>query len=110
MIKEEEVEKAVEWLRTNAKHAAEARASKIYMEGWLKVEKARIMGLFVGISRAAAEDEAMGHPDYAKALEALREAVRADAECTFLREAATARIEAWRTQCSNLRAEGKAYA
>lgn len=109
MIPESEVESAVEWLRNNARPAAKARAEKIYMEAWVKAEKARIMGSFVGMSRAQAEDEAMAHPDYMKSLEALREAARADAESTFLREAALAKIEAWRTQCSNARAEGKAY-
>ena len=59
-----------------------------------------------GLSNGAAQDVARSSPEYKQALEAWEEAVRRDGEFTMLREAASSRIEAWRTMCSNARAEG----
>lgn len=108
MISEAEIEKAVSWLRNNASKAAIARAERVYVEEYRKTIKAELMAEHDG-TLGAQEAYAYGHTRYKDHLAAIREAVRIDEENRFLREAALAKIEAWRTQSSNLRAEGKAY-
>lgn len=109
MIKEEEVEKAVEWLRTTAREAAQARANRIYLEAWVKTVKAKAKARMNASSNAAAEDMALVDPEYLAALEGLKQAVEMDEYNRFMREAASAKIEAWRTMQANARAEGRAY-
>jgi hypothetical protein len=50
------------------------------------------------------EREAYSDPRYVEHLEAIKQAVEIDEGHTFLRAAADAKIEAWRTQSSNTRA------
>ena len=45
------------------------------------------------------------HPEYLQALQALRAAVAEDYRRRFLREAAAAKIEAWRSMSANERAQ-----
>ena len=78
MITDEDVEKAISWLRDNAKKAGIVAAQREHMDEWLKVEKARLMGLFVGLSNAAAEAEALRHPAYMDAVNARDTAIAAD--------------------------------
>lgn len=110
MITDEQVEAALEYLRDTAKQAAVARSQAKTMEKYVAVVEAQQKQLRQGKeSNAAAQDIARASPEYRQALEAWTEAVRMDSEYQMLREAAAARIEAWRTMSSNLRAEGKAY-
>jgi hypothetical protein len=82
----------------------EKKAEADYMDSWCKTELARIKGLFVGMSGTAATDEALRHPDYIAALQAAKTANEVWYTAQFKREAAGAVIEAWRTACSNARA------
>lgn len=109
MITQEAAEKAVDWLVTNARTMAAARAQRLYMEQWIKTVKATLMQEMVGLSMAAAESSALSSPRYLEALQAYREAVEADEHNRFLVTAAEAKIEAWRSQEASRRAEGKAY-
>lgn len=109
MISEANIEKAVEFLRESAQEAAEARANVKYLAEFLKSKRAQIKAAQAGMSNAAAEDAALSHPAYLELLEGYRAAVEKDAFHSFKREAASAMIEAWRTQNANLRAEGRAY-
>ena len=102
-ITEAQVEQAIEYLRTSASPAAQARANRIYVEEYLKVVKAQIMKEHDG-PISGQEREALADPRYAAHLDAIREAVAIDEKNRFLRSAAEARIEAWRTQSSNERA------
>lgn len=106
MIKDEEVESAISYLRDSAKQASVARAQAKTLEKYLGVVEAQQKTLNKGLSNAAAQDVARASPEYKQALDAWEEAVRKDCEFTMLREAALSRIEAWRTQSSNLRAMG----
>jgi len=110
VIAEADIEKAVDYLRTSAQDAAEARANMKYLGEFLKSKRAQIMAAKVGISNAAAEMFALADPAYLEVLEGYRVAVERDAFFGFKREAASALIDAWRTQQSTLRAEGRAYA
>lgn len=109
MIPESDVEKALDYLRQNAQEAAEARATVKYLAEFLKSKRSQIKLKQTGMSNAAAEDAALADPTYLELLEGYRAAVEKDAFHGFKREAAAAMIEAWRTMCSNARAEGKAY-
>ena len=109
VISEEQVNDALQYLRDSAPKAAVARAQARTLEKYLSVVEAQQKLKALGRSNAAAQDEARASPEYKEALDAWEEAVRRDGEFTMLREAASSRIEAWRTQSSNLRAEGKAY-
>lgn len=107
MISDEQVESALDYLRDSAKPAAVARAQAKTLEKYVGVVEAQQKSMARGLSNAAAQDQARASPEYKQALEGWEEAVRRDGEYTMLREAASARIEAWRTMCSNARAEGK---
>jgi hypothetical protein len=105
VITDTQVEAALEYLRDSAPKAAVARAQARTLEKYLGVVEAQQKAKAAGRSNAAAQDEARASPEYREAITAWEEAVRRDAEFTMLREAASSRIEAWRTQSSNMRAE-----
>jgi hypothetical protein len=109
VITDDQVESALDYLRTSAKEAAVARAQARTLEKYLSVVEAQQKALQRGMSNASAQDAARASPEFKQALDAWEEAVRRDGEFSMLREAASARIEAWRTMCSNARAEGKVY-
>lgn len=109
MITFDDVEKAVDWLRDSAGKAAKARAERVYMESYVKTVLAQEAQKMHEASAAAREMAARTTPAYMATLQALREAVEADELNRFLRDAAAAKIDAWRTQESTRRAEGKAY-
>ncbi len=109
MVKIEDAEKAVDWLRDNAARMAQDRAERLYMEQWIKTVKATIQSEQQGLSAAAAETVALASPRYMAALQAYRDAIKADETNRFLSAAAEAKIEFWRTAEATRRAEGKAY-
>ena len=104
MITEEEVEKAIDYLRDTAVDAAQARADRIYLEEYRKSLKAMIMSEFAGLAIGAQERQAYRDQRYVDLLEALKQAVFADEKIRFMRVAASAKIEAWRSQSANQRA------
>lgn len=108
MISDADIERAVDWLRDNAVPAAKARAERIYMESWVKTVLAQEMQRHAALPLSAQEREARTAVPYLAALQALREAVEADERSRFMRDAASAKIEAWRTMESTRRAEGRA--
>ena len=101
---EPKAEKALQFLHEQAGNHAALRAQADHLGSWVKTELARIKGIFVGVSSTQATDEALRHPDYLKALEAEKIALEQWYTAQFKREAAMAYIEAWRTACSNARA------
>ena len=100
---EKKAEKALIFLHEGAMEHAQARANSDYLADWLKVEKARIMALFVGMSNAAAEAEALRHPAYLEALQAKKTADELWYFFQFKRGAGDAVIGAWQTACANER-------
>lgn len=104
MISEAEVEKALDYLRDTAEKAAASRANRIVVEEYRKVVKSEQMKLHDQLAIGAQEREAYASEPYKAHLKAIREAIQEDEYFRFMREAAAAKIEAWRTQSSNLRA------
>ena len=104
MIREEDIEKALDYLRDNATAAAQARANRVYVEEYRKTIKAAIMQEHSDLPLGAQEREAYADPRYVEHLQAIRAAVEDDERHRFLRATAEAKIEAWRTQSSNERA------
>ena len=109
MISDDEVEKAVEYLRSNARPAAQAKANRIYMEEYRKVVKSQIMRESMSESLGAQEARAYADSRYTEHLKAMETAIEKDEYNRWMMVAAEARVEAWRTQQANQRAEGKAY-
>ena len=109
MITEDNVDKALDHLRDNAYGDAQMRAERLYMEQWIKTVLAQEQSKSTATSIAASEVDARQSAAYIEALDVYKLAIHKDEEARFMRSAAETKIEAWRTQCSNRRAEGKAY-
>jgi hypothetical protein len=108
MISQDDAERVVDWLRDNARKIAQARAERLYMEQWIKTVKATIQSEQSGMSVSAAETVALASPRYMAALQAFRDSVESDEYLRFMVAAAEAKIDAWRSQESTRRAEGRA--
>lgn len=110
MISESDIEKALDYLRSSATEAAQARANVKYLAEFLDVKLAQIIkAMPEDVSATAARNMAKADPAYLATLEGYRTAVEQDARHQFKREAADAMIRAWQTMCSNARVEGRAY-
>lgn len=107
MISDEEIERAVDWLRDHAEEAAVAKAARVMLEETRKSLKATLMKENADQSIGAQEREAYADERYHTHLEGLREAVYADEKNKYLRAAAEAKIEAWRTMQANARGLGR---
>lgn len=102
-ITDEDVETAFDWLRENATAAAKARAERLYLEAFSKSLKALLMQNSTKNSISHQERDAYAAPTYIKHLQALKDAVFQDEKMRFLREAALAKVEAWRSASANER-------
>ena len=103
MITDDEIEKAVDYLRDNAGKLAKSKAASIYLGDYSKVAKAQIMRKNDDLPIGKQEAIAYADPKYDQHLKAKR---IADEEYEYLRwmmEAAQAKIDVWRTQSSNNR-------
>jgi hypothetical protein len=102
-ITEQDVERAVDYLRDTAESTAIARATRVYVEEFRKSIKAQIMKEHASMPVSAQEREAYADARYLEHLDALRAAVFDEQKALFLREAASAKLEAYRTQSANYR-------
>ena len=102
------VEHALAFMRDKSEGHAKAKANRVYLEQFRKSKKAILMieaeqkGKKTGQEREA---YAYAHPEYAELLQGLRIAVEQEETYKFQLKAAEARIEIWRTQQANQRAE-----
>jgi chromosome segregation ATPase len=103
MITEDSVEQAVDYLRSNATKAAQARANRIYLDEYRKVIKATIMRQHQTESLGAQEAIAYSDPQYAEHLKAMQDAIQRDEYHRWMMVAAEAKISAWQTQSRNQR-------
>jgi len=107
MIDTEQVQKAIDYLRTTSGKEAESVAHRIYMEEYRKVVKAQLMGENKSLPVSAQERDAYADKRYTQHLQALQLAIEKEREFAFRRKAAEAVIEAWRTECANDRGQAK---
>lgn len=107
MIRDEEIDKALSWLVSNATAAAQARANKIYMLEYRKSLKAILMSKSKETTEAGKEREAYSHPSYIEHLDALKAAVFEDERYSWLQTAAEAKIGMWRSQEASRRTQEK---
>ena len=110
-ISDTDAEKALDFLRDTAVMTAQARADRIYCEEYRKSLKAQIMKEQISNekepSAAIQERNAYADPRYIAHLNGLKAAVFNEQKALFLREAAGAKLEAWRTMSANHRGMGK---
>lgn len=106
MITDKQLDAALEYLRESVDIASKARSDMVLTEQWIKTTKAKLM-TEAGGSMAAAEAKALADERYEQAVKAYGQAVQVFSFHQMKRETASAWIEAWRTQSSNERAQGK---
>ena len=103
MITSEEVDKALEWLVTNADEAAEARAHRQYLEDFSRTIKAEIMSEHISDPVNAQERHAYADSRYKQHLDGLKVAIKKDERFRWLKDTAIAKLDVYRTQQANLR-------
>lgn len=104
LVSDEDVEKALDWLRDNADEIGEAKAMAIKSEYMLRHVKALVMKKYGNLPVSAQEREAYASEHYLAALEVAADTAGHYEKMKSLREAAALKIEAWRTASSNYRA------
>lgn len=107
-----DIEKALEFIRQNAKKYAEAKGERVYFEQFRKSKKALLMleaeknGVKTGQER---ESYAYSHPDYQALLTALQVAVEKEEYLKLMIAGCNTKIDLWRTAQANMRSERSAY-
>lgn len=106
MISDDEAEKAIDYLRDSAIEAAQAVANDDYMESFTSVVEAQLMREFDDGNTSAViqKRNARADPRFLQQLDAKQEAKFQAAKFKYLREAAMAKLDAWRTMNANERA------
>lgn len=94
---------ALSFLHEKAVEHAQHKANVEYLEGYLKVKRAELKGVSTASSNAAAEDDALRHPDYVSVLEALKTAHEIHYTAVYKRDAAQTIISVWQSLCANER-------
>lgn len=108
MSTERDPHAAVDYIITNAKVFAKAKSERVYLEEYRKSLKALLMKRSCEDTIGAQEREAYAHEDYRALIEGLRGAVEIEEKLRWDLIAAQARVEIWRTEQANNRAEGRA--
>ena len=105
MITDEQLERALDYLRDSATEAAQARANRLHLDDFSRVLKATVMAEHLAEPVNAQERWAYSDIRYKNHLEGLKVAIFEDEKHRYLREAASAKIEVWRSEQANQRAE-----
>jgi hypothetical protein len=103
VISDEDAERAADYIRDNARAAAQAKANRIYLEEYRKVVKAQLMREHDDSALGAQEREAYSEPRYQQHLKVMKDAIEQDEYMRWMLTAAEAKLEAWRTQSANAR-------
>lgn len=101
--------KAIQFLIDTAPKYAQAKAHRVFLEEARKSKKASLMNSCDQTVLGKQETYAYSHPEYMELLEGLRVAVEEEEKFKWLMVAAQARIEVWKTNQYNTRAELKAF-
>ena len=103
MIKDDDAERAVSYLRDSAEEAGQAKANACYLETWMKIVKSQQMAKSAKKTQSEKEVDALCSPEFIEATKAHAAAVEQDNTFRFKREAAIARLDMYRTQQANIR-------
>lgn len=103
MIKETDIENAVDFLRDNSTKIAAAKANAMYLEDYTKVVKAKIMRENASLSIGAQESIAYSDARYSAHLDAKKIADEEYERLRWLMDAAETKCRVWQTQSSNNR-------
>ena len=107
IVTDEEIEKALDYLRDQAPLAARSIAYSIYMTEWRKSLKAKLMGLSNEAAVNAQERFAYAHEQYEAHLRDMQTAIEKAKEAEFLLKAANAKIDVWKSEQFRARAMEK---
>lgn len=107
-MSERDPHKAVDYIIANAAKFAKAKAERIYLEEFRKSKKSLLMKQSLESSAVAQERDAYAHDEYLELLDGLKAAVEIEEKLRWDLVAAQARVEIWRTEQANNRAEGRA--
>lgn len=102
-MNDDDVDKAREWLISNAPKRANAKAHRTYCEEYRKILKAILFNEAEG-TISARENEAYASDRYVEHIGELKDAVFEDEHYKALTHAAEMKIEIWRTRQANQRA------
>jgi hypothetical protein len=100
--------KAVDYIIANAGKFAQAKAQRVYLEEFRKSKKAILMAQSTAKSAVEREQYAYAHEDYLALLGGLKAAVEVEEKLRWDLVGAQARVEIWRTQSANNRAQDRA--
>lgn len=103
MISDDEAERAVDFLRDNARKTAQAKANSEYMQEYRKVLKARIMREHADLPLGAQEREAYADSRMEQHLKAMQTAIEESEYHDWMMTAAESKLSAWQTQSRNAR-------
>ncbi len=106
-IEERDPHKAVDYIFANAKKYAKAKSERIYLEEYRKSLKSILMKRSLEDTIGAQEREAYAHEEYSNLLNGLKEAVEFEERLRWELVAAQTRVEIWRSEQANIRAEGR---
>lgn len=96
--------KAIQFLIDNAPKFAEAKATRVFIENYLRSVKSKLMGNEEG-TLGAKEAYAYAHSDYIEQLHALRIATEEEERLKYMMSAAQLRVDVWKTNEYSKRAE-----
>ena len=96
--------RAIQYLVDNAPKFAEAKATRVFIENYLRSVKSRLMANEEG-TLGAKEAYAYAHSDYIEQLNALRIATEEEERLKYMMSAAQLRVDVWKTNEYSKRAE-----
>ena len=99
--------KAVDYILANAGKFSAAKAQRVYLEEFRKSKKALLMAQSTAKAAVEREQYAYAHEDYLALLGGLKAAIEVEEKLRWDLIAAQARIEIWRTQSANNRAQDR---
>jgi hypothetical protein len=108
MSREIDPHQAVDYIIKNAPKFAKAKSERVYLEEFRKSKKALLMGQSGESAANAQERYAYAHAEYLALLEGLKAAVEVEERLRWDLIAAQARVEIWRTESANNRAQDRA--
>jgi hypothetical protein len=97
--------KAIKYIQENAKEYAEAKATRVHLESFLKTVKAQLMSESDEKTLGAQETFAYAHGRYIDQLQELKNAVVSEEYLRYMLKAAEMRIEVYKVEQYTLRAE-----